>query len=171
MSHKLRVHVSIALCLGLSLGVMACDDGATCGWHGWYGWFGRHRCCWWHGWNGGMGGTAGMGGVGGIGGMGGTGGMDCECPRELDCVSGECVEHLPCERDTHCVESNICVDGACIAGCGSDEQCAEADPGTPWCVEARCVQCSDDEPCFGAGTCVDTRPGARGVHRQSRMSR
>ncbi|MCA9540689.1 MAG: hypothetical protein KC620_17440 [Myxococcales bacterium] len=112
-------------------------------------------------------GDTGAGGMGGMGDMGDTGGrVDqgepdeglpdegmCVCARGVCDANGDCVDASPCTTDVECLEGNICEEGACVAGCTSDESCAAATPDQPFCIDGRCGACRGDDDCFGAATC------------------
>ena len=116
-----------------------------------------------------MGGSDMSGGVNGMAGApsGGTGGdSGCTCPRELTCdAEGARVEANPCERDAQCKEGNICEAGECIAGCADDSACRMLSAGTDRCVDARCVECGEDDHCPGNTTCdADTKTCVEGAN-------
>jgi hypothetical protein len=55
--------------------------------------------------------------------------------------------------DASCGEGSICEDGACVAGCRTNEDCASPNL-TQVCFENRCVGCRDDQDCSLETLCV-----------------
>lgn len=56
--------------------------------------------------------------------------------------------------DEGCGAGQICEDGACVAGCRTNEDCASPD-GPQVCFESRCVGCRDDLDCTLETVCTD----------------
>ena len=98
-----------------------------------------------------------------------TAGVAPNCDDGDPCTADACDAGEGCvfawvKNGTVCGDARVCIDGACLRGCGSDTQCNDADScnGVETCVDWKCRQgtqlaCDDGNACNGSETCNPAR--------------
>ncbi len=87
-----------------------------------------------------------------------------ECLDAADCAEGEicsggvCAQQAVCTEDSQCEMGQICVDGACVAGCHSNRDCPDGWTCLPdQDPHGTCVECQNDGDCGPGQACSDGR--------------
>jgi formylglycine-generating enzyme required for sulfatase activity len=93
-----------------------------------------------------------------------TSGSCVACLVADDCQNGQicsgfvCATPPRCQSDGECEIGQICVEGACLAGCRSNRDCPDGQTcDTSQGDIGRCIECAGPQDCEAGQTCQDDR--------------